>query len=181
MTLLELMGVRDRKSSKPYETTPYDTWSSTEWGWEFRTDSGKRYAIMIDLPSSPGSYKPISNNLLEVVFALVTGSQVGDSGGQTTEIVPTGSITETARIFSTVLAVCRKVNQKQKPLVWMFSAEEPSRKKLYQKLVNSLAPQLGAQVKIMHDEGIEYYFLVKPGPEAQKIVSKVAKAYELKK
>ena len=54
-------------------------------------------------------------------------------------------------------------------------------KKLYQKLVNSLAPQLGAQVKIMHDEGIEYYFLVKPGEEAQKIVNKVVKAYELKK
>jgi hypothetical protein len=181
MTLLELMGVKSSKTSQPYETFRYDTYDSHEMGWKFHTDSGKFYIVRVILPLNDAGSKPISPKLLGAIFSLVTKTNdYGDIISSSEDIISTGSMTETARIFSTVLSVCRTVDKKQKPLVWMFTAKEPSRKKLYQKLAISLASQIGAQVKIMQDDkAIECYLLIKPGKEAQKIVSEVVKEYKL--
>jgi len=86
-------------------------------------------------------------------------------------------IGKSIKVINTVIAICKEYNEKNNPLMWAFSAKEPSRVKLYNRMATQLAKDIGMKLirktELNHrrSESEEYFYLFhEPNEATDKIL-----------
>lgn len=131
-----------------------------EWKW---TTTDRRYvqAIFYDKDNTPYIFTASARDIApmdqeeELRAWEIDFVRKSKDGSYSWEITKTG---DQHRILATVIDILRKLVKARKVVALMFSAKEPSRAKLYQRIVKSLLPNwfyedtesFGANVVIYH-------------------------------
>jgi hypothetical protein len=122
-----------------------------------------------------------SNRVYDVMFSTFDAEVVDVTFGLIADkeynyynygLAPTNNIKETIKIFTTIVKICKQFNVKHDPLVWVFSAKEPSRIKLYKRLAETLAKSFNLKMSIEQMYGDNMFVLSKKTEEANHVLQR---------
>jgi hypothetical protein len=156
MIINELLGRSQSDTSYPIEVGK----QNFDYSEYIFFSNSKRYVVVIS---------EMEDDIIEVVFGPKLINYINY------EIEPLNNMKETIKIFTTVIEACKLYNEKHHPLVWVFSAKESSRIKLYRRLAKTLANTFNLKYQGRKMSGENMFILYQDTHQGRNLVYKFAR------
>ncbi len=148
--------------SELFDSRVQYTWgqqTDTVWRAKFAVD-GYEYNVRFK-SEHDHTFGPGWDFAFAMQFSSGAGAKFKDSGVDTVGILSTG---KAPRVFSCVLQIMDDFIKQAEPTYVAFSAQEPSRRTLYRRMINTLLVQY-PKYKRVGDQGDDSLFIISRIPE----------------